>query len=91
MMQKNRGYNMSQKQLMDWIDQISFVLDDTLLYLDTHPCCGAGLAKFQQARQAYCQAVDAYTAQYGPLRFEQSDGCGSWQWVEAPWPWELED
>ena len=28
---------MDQSQLLDWINQVSFVADDTALYLDTHP------------------------------------------------------
>ena len=78
-------------ELLRAVDESAFVLQELALYLDTHPCCTAGLSRFQQARQAYCQAVETYTAKYGPLRFEQSDGCGCWQWTEAPWPWELED
>jgi spore coat protein JB len=78
-------------ELLQAVNESAFVLQELALYLDTHPCCSAGLARFQQARQAYCQAVDAYVSQYGPLRFEQSEGCSSWQWVEAPWPWEMED
>lgn len=78
-------------ELLQAVNESAFVLQELALYLDTHPGCGAGLARFQQARQAYCQAVEAYTAQYGPLRFEQSESCGNWQWVEAPWPWEMED
>lgn len=28
---------MNQSQLLDWINQVSFVAYDTALYLDTHP------------------------------------------------------
>lgn len=73
------------------VNESAFVVQELALYLDTHPTCPAGLAKFQQARQAYAQAMEEYTAQYGPLRQEQAAGCGCWQWTESPWPWELED
>lgn len=83
--------DMAKCELLRAVDESAFVLQELALYLDTHPCCAAGLSRFQQARQAYCQTVETYTSKYGPLRFEQSDGCGCWQWTEAPWPWELED
>ncbi len=73
------------------VNESDFVLQELALYLDTHPGCSAGLSKFQQAKAAYAQAVEAYVSQYGPLRYEQSDSCGCWQWVQQPWPWELED
>lgn len=83
--------DLGKYELLQAVNESAFVLQELALYLDTHPCCSAGLAKFQQARQAYSQAVEAYESQCGPLRFEKSDGCDCWQWVEAPWPWELED
>ncbi len=73
------------------VNESAFVLQELALYLDTHPGCTAGLSKFQQARQAYQQAVEAYTRQYGPLCYEQADSCTCWQWTQAPWPWEMED
>ncbi len=30
--------NCSQKQLLNRIDQVSFAVNDMILYLDTHPC-----------------------------------------------------
>ena len=30
--------NRSGKQLLNRINQVSFAVDDLLLYLDTHPC-----------------------------------------------------
>ena len=73
------------------VNETGFVLQELVLYLDTHPGCPAGLARYQQARHAYHQAVEQYAAQYSPLQIDQADSCSCWQWVEAPWPWEMED
>lgn len=73
------------------VNETGFVLQELVLYLDTHPSCGFGLARYQQAVQAYQEAMDAYVSQFGPLRADQAKSCGCWQWIESPWPWELED
>lgn len=40
-----------QHQLLMYIDQISFALDDTVLFLDTHPCDTEALAYYQELKE----------------------------------------
>ena len=56
------------------VDMAGFMLDDILLYLDTH--------------EKYEQAVEAYTAQVGPLFMSDVPCGGTFSWVDDPWPWE---
>ncbi len=72
------------------VNESCFLMQELALYLDTHPTCISGLTRYQQARQAYQQAMNNYCAQYGPLNLEQSNGGNCWQWTQDPWPWELE-
>ena len=83
--------NREKMEALQAVNETGFVLQELVLYLDTHPGCSAGLARYQQAKQAYQQAVETYVAQFGPLNIDQANACGCWQWVEAPWPWEMED
>lgn len=83
--------NQGKCEALQAVNEAHFTLLELVLYLDTHPCCSAGLARYQQAVQAYQDAMESYVSQYGPLNIDQADSCSSWQWVEAPWPWEMED
>lgn len=77
-----------RNSLLEMVNQTGFALDDTQLYLDTHPCDQAALEYFQQISAMYKNAVAAYTAQYGPLTASESSGAAYWSWVSDPWPWE---
>lgn len=78
-------------EAMKTVQEASFVLTELNEYLDTHPGCASGLSAYQQAKETSQKALDAYTAEYGPLRAtDVRVGC-TWQWVEPPWPWELEE
>ncbi|MCI8566535.1 MAG: spore coat protein CotJB [Lachnospiraceae bacterium] len=70
------------------VDMAGFVLDDILLYLDTHPCDADALEYYQRAKERYEEAVKAYTAQVGPLFMPLVPCAGTFSWVEDPWPWE---
>ena len=83
--------NVGKCEALQAVNETGFVVQELILCLDTHPGCSAGLARYQQAKKAHREAMEAYTAQYGPLLAEQADSCSCWQWVEAPWPWEMED
>ena len=37
-----------RNQLLQKINEVSFALDDILLYLDTHPCCEKGMAYYRE-------------------------------------------
>ena len=83
--------NMENCSTLQAVNESGFVLQELVLYLDTHPTCTAGLARYQLARQAYQEAVERYQTQNGPLMIDQNDSCSCWQWIQAPWPWEMED
>lgn len=80
----NRNYG----PLMRRVYETGFMLDDLLLYLDTHPCDPNALACYKQASADYANAVNAFEAQCGPLTIEGIDCSSYWTWVENPWPWE---
>lgn len=80
-----------QRHLMRTIHEVSFVLDDTILYLDTHPCDEDALRHYEKYRDIRNKAVGEYTRRFGPLTEEQVDVKNNkWTWVMTPWPWEVE-
>ncbi len=81
---------MNQQQLLHFITEVSFALDDIALYLDTHPKCQQGLACYENYKSMRTQAVKDYTTLYGPLNRYQVNDCNYFDWVNKPWPWERE-
>ena len=70
-----------QKNLHSKIQQYSFVLYETALYLDAHPHCTEALEYFAKYTQKLREASAEYEAKYGPLTFFGQHGCEKWQWV----------
>ncbi|MBP3377372.1 MAG: spore coat protein CotJB [Clostridia bacterium] len=78
-----------QKKLLKLIQNYSFVVTETVLYLDTHPNCRAALRHYHKYRKLYKDAVACYEEKYGPLTMYTNESADCWKWVSEPWPWEL--
>lgn len=83
--------SMTQTQLMSCINEISFALDDLLLYLDTHPYDRNALQYANQFIRQRNTAVDIYSRRFAPLTIDHSEVAqdGGWNWILQPWPWEI--
>ncbi len=79
-----------RKELLHWINVVSFVVDDAKLFLDTHPDNQEALAYVQEYQQMRKQALADYAKYYGPLTLDSSmAGCSDrWNWIDEPWPWQ---
>ena len=92
---RNTGQNMGQvpdhsmmnrRQLMDHINQVSFVINEITLYLDTHPCDTEALEYFREMSRHRSQALKDYAESYGPLTVDTAaDSCSDrWSWINEP-------
>lgn len=81
---------MNQEQLLLYINQVSFVISDMLLYLDTHPFDCKALAHCNKHLAMRKHALKEYARLYGPLTIDTANDAASesWEWVNTPWPWE---
>ena len=81
---------MNQEQLLAYINQVSFVVSDMLLYLDTHPTDREALAYCEDHIAMRNKALKEYAVLYGPITIDTADDASSecWEWVNTPWPWE---
>lgn len=86
----NKNCTCSKDALMKTINEVSFAVNDILLYLDTHPEDEEALAYFQEKVMARNKALKEYAENYGPLTIDTADDRQScqWDWVMQPWPWE---
>lgn len=78
-----------RRELLEQINQLSFAMDDTKLFLDTHPCSVQALEYFDQLKQRRIQALNEYAKYYGPLTLDTADSSADcWRWIQEPWPWQ---
>ena len=78
-----------RRDLLDWINKVSFAMDDILLFLDTHPCNQEALACFEDYKNPRYQAKKEYAKYYGPLTLDTVCSTDQkWKWIHEPWPWQ---
>lgn len=80
--------NMDKKSLMKIITQASFALDDTRLFLDTHPNCQEAILYYNKMQETRKAAWKEYTRRFGPLTFYEVSSEDYWEWNKGPMPWE---
>ena len=85
MMQFNQ---MSQAQLLQFINMVSFQVVDTQLFLDTHPKDEEAMEHFNHYVELRQKALKAYEEMYSPLTIDTANPKNCWKWAETPWPWE---
>jgi spore coat protein JB len=81
---------MNQQQLMLFITEVTFALDDIGLFLDTHPRCQQAMAAYGNYKNMRNQAIKDYNQLYGPINKYQVNDSNYFDWVNDPWPWEKE-
>ena len=87
-MNRNTGRNGSQQQMLQFISEISFTIEELVLFLDTHPCDQDALAYYDEMKKLRKKAIEEYTDCYGPLFKYNVNADNEWQWIMTPWPWE---
>lgn len=81
-----------KEKLLHRINEVSFAVNDILLYLDTHPCCQEALSFYKECASERRKLMKEYAQCYGPLTVDdalETDG-STWKWMEQPFPWEQE-
>ena len=81
-------------ELLDWINTVSFVCDDTKLFLDTHPCNTEALEFYEEFKNQRMQALQEYAKYYGPLTLDtMCTPADKWKWIlpHAPVSTQPED
>ena len=89
---KDEPNHTAKEKLMNRINEVSFAVNDVLLYLDTHPCCEEAISFYQECEQERQKLLKEYAQCYGPLTVDAAleSGGDTWKWVQQPFPWETE-
>ncbi len=88
MTQATQMRQMSQAQLLHFIDVVSFQVIDTQLFLDSHPTDEEAIQYFNYFADLRRQGLSTYAQMYSPLTIDTAMPCESWDWATSPWPWE---
>lgn len=80
--------NISKDELLKIITDASFALDDTKLFLNTHPDCYEALKYYADYQKIRHIAMQEYTYKYGPMSAYDVKINDKWSWGKEPWPWE---
>lgn len=79
----------SRQELLEWMNVVSFAVNDVSLFLDTHPRSIEALEYFEEFKKQRGQALEEYAEFYGPLTIDTAATPEDyWQWVNGPWPWQ---
>lgn len=84
MINQNVDISTPMKELM----ALGFAVQELGLYLDTHRDDQEAEKLFQKYNKLYSEGVAEYERRYGPLQMTSSGG-PAFDWVDDPWPWDL--
>ncbi len=76
--------------LLRRIQETDFAVTEANLFLDTHPDCRQALEYFNENADLLAELTAQFEAAYGPITARGGDSDGCWQWVDSPWPWQIE-
>jgi len=80
---------MNQREiLLKRVQICDFVLNDTALFLDTHPTDPMALGYYKKYLTIREKASKEFVEKYGPLVRSDYAGGPRWDWVDEPWPWQ---
>jgi len=77
----------SREELMDILTKVSFAMDDTRLFLNTHPNCKEAMEYFHKMQRIRHEIMKELTERFGPISSYHVAECDEWQWNNLPHPW----
>lgn len=81
--------NRERKSMLICLMELDFALVETNLYLDTHPTDENALKLHNTLVEKYRRLECIYESKFGPLKARTMSKY-PWQYVDEPWPWEIE-
>ena len=76
------------KKIKCRIQVLDFVLQETIQFLNTHPCDYEALRYYRIVSRKLNKLERIYERKCGPLTNKSVDTEYGWEWACCPWPWE---
>lgn len=80
-----------QNALMRKIRSTDFAMWELHIFLDSHPDDADALALMNKYSIKRAALVAEYEKLYGPMDMRNVTTGNRWQWINNPWPWELQE
>lgn len=77
-----------RQQLKDFLDEVSFAMDDVVLFLDPHPYNKEALECYQEYKNMREEALLKCKQEGMPMQVEDVQSVDDWTWALQPWPWK---
>ena len=81
--------NTDKTNLLKKLQALEFAVIEAALFLDSHPTDAKALDYYNKMIAELNVVKNQYVDAYGPLTIKENTG-NRWQWVDGPWPWEME-
>lgn len=79
-----------QLKMLVEIQALDFTALDLNLFLDTHPDDQRAFRNFSETVRKSENMKRNYIEKYGPLIATDTATQNSWNWIDSPWPWEID-
>lgn len=80
----------NRETAMKRLQMTEFALIEANLFLDTHPKSAEALEYFKCVTVEHETALKYYEENFGPITAKSANAKTEWDWIDSPWPWELE-
>ena len=79
-----------REKALKQLQMYNFALIDAMLFLDTHPKDRETLSYFKKTKKLFDTAKNDYEQKFGPISARSVTSNDKWEWVNSPWPWEVD-
>lgn len=76
--------------LLNRISSAQFAAWELHMYLDTHPDDMQALKSYHKYEREAKELIAKYENMFGPLVSSDVFGDNRWDWINNPWPWEIQ-
>ncbi len=81
---------LNEYELLEQLMEVQFLVVELQLYLDTHPNDMEALRLYNEAAMFAHRLMQQYQREYGMLMAHAPNGREKWEWIDSPWPWEID-
>lgn len=79
-----------REKMLRKLSAAQFAAWELNIFLDTHPNNTEALASYKKYKRRADELAEEFVNRFGPLQAGDVYGDTRFDWVNAPWPWELE-
>ena len=79
-----------RERLLRRLSAAQFAAWELNVFLDTHPNNAEALARYKAYKRTAEELMAQFESKFGPLEAQNVYNDARFDWVNNPWPWEIE-